>query len=166
MGRVLVDGFGLHSLYDCCIITITCGGAKIPKSLFEYSDSIVSHVVGQEPDVAFPALVQAERQAAIDNDIGLLRQLWAEDAQIEDGRGTSETTDDYHWQGRQAIFDRYRVAVFPNPPAPHDRTPTLQVIVDGNRATTIDTQNGDQWEFVFVEGRWWLVVLRYGVSPP
>ena len=60
---------------------------------------------------ALPALVLAERTAAGARDLATLRQLWAEDARIVDSRGTPDPADDYIWNGRDAILDRYGIAV-------------------------------------------------------
>jgi len=55
---------------------------------------------GQHPsaEAAVTALILAERQAAIDHDLALLGELWAENAQIIDGRNNATPTDDYRWQ--------------------------------------------------------------------
>lgn len=116
------------------------------------------------PEEAVTALIVAERQATIDQDLGLLGQLWAADASIVDGRGTLPTTDDYVWQGRAAILDRYRVAVFPFtlPPLSQLAVGTT-ITITGNEATV--HHHGDQWQLVKVEQRWWLLTLRYQLAP-
>ena len=115
--------------------------------------------VTSPPSVALPRLIEAERQASIDRNLGLLAQLWAEDSRIVDGRGTQQTQDDYIWTGRAALLDRYVVAVFPNPPPPlalHGDL-TLQVIGD----TAVARHGQDRWQFVKRANRWWLAELRY-----
>lgn len=114
---------------------------------------------------ALPALVAAEREAARRGDATRLAQLWAEDAVIIDGRGTADPTDDYRWQGRAAILDRYRLAVFPSPPPPLDdpSLPGALISLDGAAARLI--VDGDRWRFVQREGRWWLVELAYSLGP-
>lgn len=112
-------------------------------------------------EAAVTALILAERQAAIDHDLALLSQLWAEDAQIIDGRSNTEPTDDYRWQGRPAILNRYVVAVFPFylPPLPNLSATALITITD--EQATVQNDN-DQWQVVKVNERWWLTELRYG----
>ena len=104
-----------------------------------------------------------EREASITGDLPLLAALWVEDGRIVDGRGTEDTSDDYVWQGRDAILDRYRLAVFPAPPPPLALTElgdaTLTVYED--QATLIN--GGDHWQFVRQDGRWWLQELTYRV---
>lgn len=109
--------------------------------------------------VALPQLVEAERQASIDKNLGLLAALWAEDSRIVDGRGTRQTEDDYVWAGRAAVLDRYGVAVFPNPPPPLQLHGDLSLQVKGDTATGQHGQ--DRWRFVKRGNRWWLAELRY-----
>lgn len=110
---------------------------------------------------ALPALVVAERQAARSGDIATLAQLWAADARIIDGRGTPDPSDDYRWSGRAAILDRYRLAVFPSPPPPLSEADlqTAPLQISGDQAEL--HRNGDRWRFVYQDGRWWLLELRY-----
>jgi len=115
------------------------------------------HATEQE---AITALILAERQATIQHDLALLGQLWAEDAQIVDGRNTSVTDDDYRWQGRAAILDRYQVAVFPfDLPPLTALAADASITITGDRATVL--HGNDQWQLVKAEQRWWLTTLRY-----
>ena len=108
---------------------------------------------------ALPALVLAERAAANSRDLALLRQMWAEDAQIIDRRGTPDPADDFVWRGRAAILDRYVLAVFPAPPPPFATAPALKATLHGDAATA--TLGADAWRFSFRDGRWWLQELTY-----
>lgn len=108
---------------------------------------------------ALPALVLAERNAANARDLATLRQLWTEDAQIIDRRGTPNPADDLVWRGRDAILDRYTLAVFPAPPPPFDGPPNLAATIDGE--TAIALLGNDAWRFTFHDGRWWLQELAY-----
>ena len=108
------------------------------------------------------ALILAERQAAIEGDLDLLRQLWAPDARIVDGRGTAETADDYVWPGREAILDRYGLAVFPSPPPPLDESQMAGLVVSAGDDGTAEAALGvDRWRFVYGDGGWLLAELRY-----
>lgn len=98
-----------------------------------------------------------ERQASIDGDLSTLVQLWSPDSRIVDGRGTPDPVDDYIWQGRAAVLNRYVVAVFPNPPPPLTLPPNLELQITGAAATL---ENGvDRWKFVHHGGRWWIKEL-------
>jgi hypothetical protein len=103
--------------------------------------------------------VAAERAAAGAGDLALLAQLWAPEALIIDSRGTAEPADDYVWQGRPAVLDRYTLAVFPNPPPPFAAPPAVEPAVMGEEVTAELGQ--DRWRFVWQEGRWWLAELQY-----
>ena len=108
---------------------------------------------------ALPALIEAERTAARMRDLETLRQLWSSDARIIDSRGTPDPVDDFIWEGRDAILDRYRLAVFPNPPPPLAEPFDLQAIRSGYAAHAI--AGNDRWRFLFENGRWWLQELMY-----
>jgi hypothetical protein len=113
----------------------------------------------------FPATLRAlildERAAAIAGDAVTLADLWAANAVIVDGRATTDPADDYVWRGRDALLDRYRLAVFPAPPPPLTDADLTDVIVeiDGDQATVVN--GGDRWRMVQIEGRWRLLELRY-----
>lgn len=103
------------------------------------------------------ALVTAERNAAAARDMATLAALWDANAQISEARGALGPADDYTWHGRDALLDRYAVAVFPNPPPPLTDVPDLHATITGDSATL---QNGvDAWRFVRRDGRWWIEEL-------
>ena len=109
------------------------------------------------PEVALPALVVAERQAANERNLPLLAVLWAQDSRVADSRNTPDPSDDYVWEGHAGLMDRYVVAVFPHPPQPFAALPALEIILDGDEASA---QNGqDLWRFVRQDGRWLLKEL-------
>ncbi len=114
---------------------------------------------------ALPALVAAERAAARRGDAALLALLWAEEATVRDGRGTADPADDYHWRGRAAILDRYRLAVFPSPPPPLPDSALSGAVPQVHGDTATLTVNGDRWRFVRRDGRWWLLELAYSLEP-
>ncbi len=115
--------------------------------------------VTADAEIALPQLVAAERDAAIRGDRPLLAQLWAPDARIVDSRGTVETADDFIWQGRAAILDRYDLAVFPSPPPAFATPPAFSPQREGDIATA--TLGNDRWRFQWDGQRWWLLELRY-----
>ncbi len=113
----------------------------------------------QPAATALPALILAERTAARERDLTTLAQLWAHDARIIDSRGTSDPAAAYIWQGRDAILDRYVLAVFPAPPPPLAEPIDLVIDQQGDNASAI--LHNDFWRFTFAEGRWWLQELSY-----
>lgn len=116
--------------------------------------------LGDQPiSTALPALIAAERTAARERDLATLAQLWAHDARIVDSRGTDDPAATYVWQGRDAILDRYQLAVFPAPPPP--LAEPFDLIFEQHGDTATATLNNDFWRFTFAEGRWWLQELSY-----
>ena len=115
-------------------------------------------------EAAITALILAERQAAIAQHLPVLGQLWADTAQIVDGRNSATPTDDYRWQGRAAILDRYQVAVFPFVVPP-------LVALDASAVMTITGEHAtvqhltDRWQLIKIDDRWWLNELKYSYQP-
>lgn len=125
---------------------------------------LVLQIAPENQEDALLDLLVAEREASIQGNLPLLAALWSEDARIVDGRGSVETSDDYVWQGRDAILDRYQLAVFPAPPPPLprsqlDTSTTLAIFAEDDGVTLINGE--DRWRFIIREGRWWLQELVY-----
>ena len=115
--------------------------------------------VSAPAEVAIPQLIAAEREASRSGDLALLAQLWAPDARIVDTRGSADPGDDFVWPSRNAILDRYAVAVFPVPPPALDEPPKPTLSIQGNQVQAINGH--DNWLFVNTGGRWWIAELRY-----
>ena len=146
-----------------CLLLVACAPATVPSPpMPTAAPALPTFLVGPDEQV-LPALVLAEREASIQGDQLLLALLWAEDARIVDGRGTADAGDDFIWDGRAAILDRYVLAVFPSPPPPlaPDALVDATWQIDSDMATLLN--QGDQWHFVRCEGRWWLAELVYNV---
>jgi hypothetical protein len=111
------------------------------------------------PETALPQLIAAERDASRRGDLALLAQLWASGSRIVDSRGTTTPADDYIWDGRAAILDRYQIAVFPVPPPAFESPPDPTLTVEGETAR--GQLGNDRWTFIFADGRWWLQELAY-----
>ena len=112
-------------------------------------------------EAALPLLLFSERNAAQQRDLAQLALLWSPDARIIDGRNSDAPEDDYVWRGREAILDRYELAVFPNPPKAFEEMPTLEIESVADEATA--RFGIDHWRAVRRDGRWWLAELRYQV---
>jgi hypothetical protein len=138
-----------------CALLVGCAPAPVAPAPPQEAVATLAPEVAGDP----AALVAAERAAASARDLTTLAALWAEDAQIVEHRGPG-TDDDYRWLGRDAILDRYVVAVFPNPPPPLDAPADLRPVITGERATL---ENGvDRWSFERSGGRWWISALEIG----
>jgi hypothetical protein len=104
-------------------------------------------------------MIAAEREASRTGDLPQLAALWAEDGRIVDTRATAEEGDDFVWPNRDAILDRYAIAVFPAPPPALEGPPQPQITTVGASAVAIN--GNDTWRFVWRAGRWWVEELRY-----
>ncbi len=143
----------------------------------------VPFAVGSQVDEIFPLLIAEERVLIAARDLEGLAALWDTNAQIIDQRSTEEPEDDYIWRGIPALLDRYELAVFPfspppieppsdlvitcrngqsSPSAAEDENETACLEIDFAEGLILDAKNGgDLWSFVYREGRWWLLQLRY-----
>ena len=113
----------------------------------------------QPAEEAIPQLIMLEREATVDGNLTVLAELWHPQARIVDGRNTLTAADDYRWEGHAAVMDRYQVAVFPAPPPPFTAQPAPTMTIDDDHATA--RNQGDRWQFVREQGRWWLLELVY-----
>lgn len=126
------------------------------------AEAALPEAVAGAPEEAAPALIAAERQAAIDGDMQTLAALWAPYARIIDGRGTADPGDDYTWTGRDAILDRYALAVLPSPPPPLEPSSLDALEVYARSGDEVRADLGiDRWTLTWQEGRWWLAELQY-----
>lgn len=135
-------------------------GALPPSGMQEHvlPSVIMDRSSGSIEEIAV-ALIRAERNAVQARDLATLAQLWASNARIIDRRGSHDLNHAYVWEGRDAILDRYLLAVFPAPPPPFSEPIDPIVHLEGDTATA--TLDNDRWQFVFREGRWWLKELSY-----
>lgn len=156
--------YGLSLLLVGCSATTPMPAATPPPTVDATVAASTLFTGYVTDEAAITALILAERQAAIAHDLALLGQLWADNAQIIDGRNSTTPDDDYRWQGRAAILDRYQVAVFPFvlPPLT-DLEASAAITVTGQQATV--QHLADEWQLIKVDERWWLTELKYSVRP-
>ena len=148
-------------LFFLSTMMVGCTRAPAYPSLTAPAAPVATTVsIGDQPiATALPALIATERTAARERDLATLAQLWAHDARIVDSRGTDDPAAAYVWQGRDAILDRYVLAVFPAPPPP--LVEPFDLVIDQQNGAATATLNNDFWRFTFDEGRWWLQELSY-----
>jgi hypothetical protein len=119
------------------------------------------------------AVIRAEGQFVVAQQIDPLMTLWADGASITNAKNTPAAPDDDQlWRDKDAIRHRYVRTVFPG--APQQATPAdLQIAQDGERATVIATTQigaevspaGDRWTLVQRSGCWLLENLTYNLEP-
>lgn len=146
----------------CTLILFLTACATLPppsQNVFRSGPQPTPLVLPSAAEEAVQQLILLERDASRAEDLPLLAELWAEEGRIVDGRATTTPEDDRIWSGRAAVLDRYRVAVFPNPPPPLEQFTGLEIHVEDGVATA--THGIDQWRFVWQADRWWIAELAY-----
>lgn len=135
-----------------------------------------SCLLGLPPETNDPAAIravlQAEGEFVVAQDIDRLMHLWLENGLIADAKNTpADASDDQRWEGRDAIRHRYVRTVFPGAPAsvqPAD----LDIQLDGDHATVTATTQigaevspaGDRWQLERMDGCWLIASLTYNLE--
>ncbi len=126
-----------------------------------------------DDESAIRALLVAEGEFVVGQDINALMSLWADDARVADAKNTPDTADDDQvWDGKDAIRNRYVRIVFPGAPAVVDHGDET-ITIDGDQAqvestTTIGSEvapAGDRWQMVRRDNCWYLTSLTYNLEP-
>ena len=126
-----------------------------------------------DDESAIRALLVAEGEFVVAQDIDPLMRLWAEDGRVIDAKNTPAVTDDDQvWDGKDAIRHRYVRTVFPGAPAIVDHGDQMITITSDQAqvesTTTIGSEvapAGDRWEMVRQNDCWYLVSLTYNLEP-
>ncbi len=128
---------------------------------------------GVSDEEAIRAVLAAEGELVVTQDIEPLMQLWIEEGIVTDAGNTPERTDDdQRWIAKDAIRHRYVRTVFPGAPSavqPAD----LDMTIDGDAATVRATTHigdevapaGDRWELEKRDGCWVIKSLTYNLEP-
>ncbi|MDI9548373.1 MAG: nuclear transport factor 2 family protein [Chloroflexota bacterium] len=123
-------------------------------------------------DEVIRAVLLAEGEFVVEQDIDALMQLWAPDSRVVDAKNTpDDDADDQNWDGKDAIRHRYVRTVFPGSPdqvQPSD----LEIAIDGDEAVVHATTHigseispaGDRWELVRIDGCWLIRSLTYNLE--
>jgi hypothetical protein len=124
------------------------------------------------PEAAITALLKAESDYMIQQDINSLMRLWSSDGYIKDARHTpNNLTDDQIWQGTDAIRIRYLYHVFPGNPVYAEPT-AISIMLTGNKAiitatTHINSEfspNGDRWQLIKQDECWLIQGLDFNLE--
>ncbi len=121
---------------------------------------------------AIIALLNAEGELVVAQDIDPLMRLWIEEGKVVDAKNTPDNADDDQmWDGKDAIRHRYVRTVFPGAPTLVNHGDEI-ITIDGDRAhvestTTIGDEiapAGDRWEMLNSDGCWYLASLTYNLE--
>ncbi len=121
---------------------------------------------------AIEAILAAEGDLVVKQQIDDLMRLWAEGAKVTDAKNTpNDTADDQSWLDKDAIRNRYVRIVFPG--APKEAIPSdLKIQLEDKQATVIATTHigaeispaGDRWTLVKQGDCWLLADLTYNLE--
>ena len=170
--------FSLPPLYYCafCLVLLLAGCSQpTPEPTVTPAplggSCTLENVTDDESAVR--ALLAAEGQFVVAQDIDSLMRLWAENSRVVDAKNTPDDSDDDQvWDGRDAVRHRYVRTVFPGAPAVVDHDDE-NIAVNGDTAqvestTTIGSEvapAGDRWEMVRQDNCWYLASLTYNLEP-
>lgn len=126
-----------------------------------------------DDDTAIRAVLRAEGEMVVSQEIDELMALWAEGGQVVNAKNTpADTSDDQLWLDKDAVRHRYVRTVFPGAPAA--ATPAdLEITIDQDQAEVIATTHigsevspaGDRWELRKSGGCWLIERLVYNLEP-
>lgn len=123
-------------------------------------------------EAAINAVLHAEGELVVAQQIDPLLLLWLEEGRVVDAKNTPDNTDDdQSWDGIDAIRHRYVRTVFPGAPTTVQHF-DQEITISGDRATVIasteigteSSPGGDRWELVKRDGCWYLATLTYNLE--
>lgn len=127
---------------------------------------------GDDDFTAISAVLRAEGEFVVAQNIELLMRLWDDDGRVVDAKHTPDAPDDdQNWAGRDAIRHRYVRTVFPGAPSAVQRIDP-QITIDGDRAEVRaavrisggEVSGGDRWELIKRDGCWLILSLTYNLE--
>jgi len=145
---------------------------EAPPNAATHGSCALDLAAGASDDEAIRAVLLAEGEMVVKQDIDALMLLWVDDGRVVDAKNTpDDDADNQNWEGKDAIRHRYVRTVFPG--APEQVQPSdLDIAVDGDQATVIATTHigsevspaGDRWELTRVDGCWMIRSLTYNLE--
>lgn len=124
-------------------------------------------------EAAIDAVLNAEGEFVVAQQIDPLLDLWLEAGRVTDAKNTPDAAeDDQTWDGIDAIRHRYVRTVFPGAPAAVQHV-DQSITIEGERATVVASTEigtevspgGDRWELAKRDGCWYLETLTYNLEP-
>ncbi|MFO7631497.1 MAG: hypothetical protein R6W76_03100 [Caldilinea sp.] len=147
-----------------------CGTAPAPATAGSCGLGLPS---SSDDAAALHAVIEAEGQLVVAQEIDTLMALWSEEGYVADAKHTPDRTDDdQFWRGVDAIRHRYVRTVFPGAPAAAFAS-ELNIHIAGNRAEVTATTRigdevapgGDRWILVRQGDCWIIESLTYNLEP-
>ena len=167
--RILALLLSLITLASCA-----SGATPTPTSAPQAGSCSLDLGENSGDEEAIRAIIAAEGELVVAQDITLLMALWVDDGFVADAKYTpDEYTDDQRWIGSDAIRHRYVRAVFPGAPTSVQPADLDIAIEDANAVVRATTRigdevapSGDRWELVKTDGCWYLQSLTYNLEQP
>ena len=176
----LVDIFHCSHLSWLALVTLLSACISSPSTQLASTQSVpipIGSCSLELPEttptnVVIQAVLSAEGQFVVEQNIDGLMQLWANDSRISDAKHTpDDQTDDQTWQGQDAIRNRYVRWVFPGAPSmaqPSD----VKIAINGDEAMVTSTTqigdevspDGDQWTLKEIDGCWVIAELVFNLE--
>ncbi len=173
--------------FYCCLLAALLGGViaagcgaageEAVHDAGSCSAAVAALLAGAtDDDAQLAALLRAEGELVVAQQIDTLMALWAAEGEVVDAKHTpADPADDQRWMGADAVRHRYVRTVFPGAPAaadPNAPAPELAIRYDGARATVRATTRigdevaaaGDQWTFVRDGACWLIESLTYNLE--
>lgn len=124
-------------------------------------------------EAAIDAVLRAEGEFVVAQQIDPLLTLWLEEGRVIDAKNTpDDAEDDQAWDGIDAIRHRYVRTVFPGAPAAVQHVDQEITIADDRATVVASTEigaevspGGDRWELAKRDGCWYLAALTYNLEP-
>jgi hypothetical protein len=165
---------GLTFALAACLVLTACSRATpTPEPTPAPLGGSCTLDAASDDESAIRALLAAEGEFVVAQNIDPLMRLWVDDGKVVDAKNTPDASDDDQvWDGKDAIRHRYVRTVFPGAPAVVDHGDET-ITINGDQAqvestTTIGSEvapAGDRWEMVRQANCWYLASLTYNLEP-
>jgi len=154
------------------LIVNACTASPAPTVTPPAGSCLLHLDAGITDEQMIEAVLAAEGDLVVKQDINQLMGLWTENSLVADAGNTPDQADDDQlWRNQDAIRNRYVRIVFPG--APTVATPTdLAIELNGDQALVTATTQigseispaGDRWELVKMNGCWLIKSLTYNLE--
>lgn len=152
-------------LYGCTTPTIATPAPAVGSCSLHLGETVTDQQ-------AIQAVLTAEGDLVVKQQIDDLMRLWAEGSSVTDAKNTpNNAADDQSWLDKDAIRNRYVRIVFPG--APKEAVPSdLETQITGEHASVIATTHigteispaGDRWTLIKQGDCWLIEGLTYNLE--
>lgn len=150
------------------------GAEALPQAAVEPVGSCTLSIASESSDEeAIAAVLAAESDFVVQQNIQALMALWHEGSYVADAKNTpDDPNDDQRWVDKDAIRHRYVRTVFPGAPTTAQPRDLEITVTDAQATVTATTQigdevspGGDRWILSKVNSCWGIDSLTYNLEP-